>query len=139
VKIRWRLDSRHCSPQAIVISLNRRTPPALMPGSLAYALPYEGLHIVVFYDRIAQDHRDLLKSLLAHVLAHEITHLLQAESRHSGSGIMKARWEESDYEDMKHGRLALSAEDIDLIYRGLAARARANSCSRALASIPSQQ
>jgi hypothetical protein len=109
-----------------------------MPGCLAYALPYEGLHIVVFYDRIAQEHPGLVKSLLAHVLAHEITHLLQAENRHSASGIMKARWIENDYKDMKLGLLAFSAEDIDLIYRGLLARTRANGCNPAIVRIPSQ-
>ena len=139
VTIQWRSESRNCPAQAILISLSSRTPPALMPGSLAYALPYEGRHIVVFYDRIAQEHPGLVKPLLAHVLAHEITHLLQAENRHSASGIMKGRWTDNDYEDMKHGLLAFSAEDIDLIYRGLVARTRANSCSPASARIPSQE
>jgi len=124
VTIHWRFGVHGCPPQAILLGLTTRTPPTLKPGSLAYSLPYEGRHILVFYDRVVQDHPDLVKSVLAYVLVHEITHLLQAENRHSASGIMKAQWGENDYEDMKRGTLLFTTEDIDLIYRGLAARAR---------------
>jgi hypothetical protein len=124
VTIHWRFGLHGCPAQAIVLGLTTRTPPGLKPGSLAYSLPYEGRHILVFYDRIVQDHPNLVKCVLAYVLVHEITHLLQAENRHSPSGIMKVQWAENDYEDMKRGALAFTADDIDLIYRGLAARAR---------------
>jgi hypothetical protein len=125
VAIHWRFGLHGCPQQAIVLSLSSRTPPTLQPGSLAYSLPYEGRHILVLYDRIAEDRPGLVRFVLAYVLVHEITHLLQAEDRHSPSGIMKAHWGENDFEDMKRGALAFTAEDIDLIYRGLAARARA--------------
>ena len=36
----------------IVISLATRTPEGRRPDELAYALPYEGRHIVIFYDRV---------------------------------------------------------------------------------------
>ena len=124
VTIHWRFGSHACPAQAIVLGLTTRTPPGLKPGSLAYSLPYEDRHTLVFYDRIVQDHPDLVKCVLAHVLVYEITHLLQAENRHSPSGIIKAQWGENDYADMRRGALAFTAEDIDLIYRGLAARAR---------------
>src|ERR1051326_1809003 len=54
VAIQWRRGHRGCPSQAIVISLSFRTPNSLQPVALAYALPYEGAHIRVFYDRIAR-------------------------------------------------------------------------------------
>ena len=66
--------------------------------------------------------RGLVPTVLAHVLTHEITHLLQGISRHSEHGTMKARWTRGDFAIMACKPLEFEAEDIDLIYRGLAAR-----------------
>jgi hypothetical protein len=61
--------------------------------------------------------------LLAHVIVHEVTHILQGVVRHSDSGIMKAWWSPKDYEQMERAPLAFTADDIDLIQLGLAKRA----------------
>jgi hypothetical protein len=58
------------------------------------------------------------------VLAHEITHILQGISRHSASGVMKARWTINDFAGMSIHPLRFEEEDVDLIYEGLARRAR---------------
>jgi hypothetical protein len=124
VGIEWRLGLRGCPAQAILISLSYDTPESLKPGALAYALPYEGTHICLFYDRIAQIQcQRLIPIVLAHVLVHEITHLLQGICRHSDSGIMKTRWNQDDFQHMAWKPLAFAAEDVDLIHRGLATRA----------------
>jgi hypothetical protein len=47
VKIDWRLEFGGCPPHAILIALSDRTPAGLMPGALAYALPFEGSHILI--------------------------------------------------------------------------------------------
>jgi hypothetical protein len=63
---------------AIVITLLYETPAAQYPGAYAYAMPYEGVDIMVFWDRI--QHKvppGRAPILLAHVLVHEITHILQ--------------------------------------------------------------
>jgi len=60
--------------------------------------------------------------LLAYVLVHEITHVLQGTNRHSEMGIMKAAWDETDFFDMAHGQLQFSPEDVSLIYRGMDTR-----------------
>jgi hypothetical protein len=44
-------------------------------------------------------------ALLSHVLAHEIAHVLQGVSRHSESGILKARWDREDFFLMQQHRL----------------------------------
>ena len=92
---------------------------------MAYAQPYEGVHIVVLYYRIEAntDGPTQASTFLAHVMTHEITHLLQGFSRHSETGVMKAHWDASDFMQMAHRPLPFAPEDIDLIHRGLQLRA----------------
>jgi Zn-dependent protease with chaperone function len=122
VKIDWRSGepSACSSPQALAIRLARNTPKTEKPGALAYAMPSEGVHIFVFWDRM--EFGLTPTELLAHVMVHEITHILQRDSRHSKSGIMRARWTEEDHKIMKTHPLSFATEDVDLIHRGLATR-----------------
>jgi hypothetical protein len=125
VTIEWRYGLRNCPAESIRVSLSRSTATTLKPGALAYALPYEGTHIEVFYDRISKNWElAMVPAVLGHVLVHEITHILEGFSRHSAYGVMKAHWDERDYFLMKRKPLAFAPEDLDLIYRGLTARAR---------------
>jgi hypothetical protein len=119
------IDWRHrCPADGILISLAGLTPANRLPGALAYAMPYEGTHIVIFYDRVQESTQpNMVPRVLAHVLVHEITHILQGVSRHSSQGLMKARWDDSDYSAMTWKPLPFASEDIDLIYKGLATRA----------------
>ena len=59
--------------------------------------------------------------LLAHVLAHEISHILQGTDQHSARGVMKALWDINDYLRMARHPLPFTDLDIQLIYRGLGA------------------
>jgi hypothetical protein len=54
-----------------------------------------------------------------YVLAHEVTHILEGEVRHSETGIMKAQWGAVEHFKMARGNLGFAAEDVNLIYRGL--------------------
>ncbi|HEV3332790.1 MAG TPA: hypothetical protein VG096_17505 [Bryobacteraceae bacterium] len=122
VPIEWHCcGDRRLSPgPLIVVTLAADAPHSLQPAVLADALPYEGVHIRVFYDRIVRVAPASWRStLLAHVLVHEITHVLQGVSRHSAEGIMKARWSEQDYSQMRWKPLPFTKTDIDLIARGL--------------------
>ena len=121
VHIDWRA-ANSCAGlgNALTVSISDNTPANQLPGALAYALPYEGTHIVVFYDRIkGQVEGSMVPRLLAHVLVHEITHVLQRVSRHSASGVMKARFNETDHIKMKGKGLGFTNEDIDLIHLGM--------------------
>ncbi|MGA8028613.1 MAG: hypothetical protein WB992_15830 [Bryobacteraceae bacterium] len=123
VRIEWRRNLRDCPADRILISLRSNTPAALYPGALASARPYEGIHIQVFYDRISKNPQPALVSIvLAHVLVHEITHILQGSNGHSEQGIMKAHWNAGDYFQMRCKPLGFTDHDVLLIYRGLAAR-----------------
>ena len=126
VKINWVKDgSCPASLDAIKVRLSHETPERLLPAALAYSLPLEathleGAHIVVFYDRIKRPGRSVFaKQLLAYVLVHEITHILQGINRHSAAGIMKAYWNDVDYYDMTRNTLRFTEDDIDLIHLGL--------------------
>jgi len=124
VHIDWRAaDSCNGVGNVLTVSISDNTPANQLPGALAYALPYEGTHIVVFYDRIKdQVDGSMLPRLLAHVLVHEITHILQRVGRHSASGVMKARFNDTDHFKMKGKGLGFTKLDIDLIHMGLAWR-----------------
>lgn len=59
--------------------------------------------------------------LSAHVLAHEIVHVLQGFDRHSNSGLMKAQWTRADYEVMARKTLPLTEEDVKFVLLGVEA------------------
>jgi hypothetical protein len=128
VKIDWRRgqpprrQSQHQG--AIMVQIVTDTPKELKPGALAFARPFEGVHIDVFYDRVkAATGPELTPNVLAHVLVHEITHILQVTCRHSDTGVMKAHWNHEDYMEMRMKPLSFTEEDVLLIRAGLAERA----------------
>lgn len=133
VKIDWRIGQPSRSQsQPIVVEMVTGTPRERTPGALAFALPYEGVHINVFYDRVkVATEPELTTNLLAHVLVHEITHILQGTCRHSDTGIMKARWTHQDYMGMGQKPLSFTEEDVQLIHTGLAKRANAGTLIQA--------
>jgi hypothetical protein len=128
VGLQWRNSERACQsagPGAIVVKLLPHAASNAGRVALAYAYYREGVHIEVFLDRISTFPSDLQTLLLAHVLVHEITHILQGISRHSATGMMKAQWDSDDYYEMRSHPLRFTPEDIRLIHAGLAARAAA--------------
>jgi hypothetical protein len=125
VRIDWRIG-RPSGGQAergpeIVLSFMEHTPPNYRPGRLAYANLYEA-HITVFWDRIRESPGAPPDVLLAHVLVHEITHILQGIDRHSERGIMKSKWTLADVRAMASEPLPFTRLDVELIQRGMARR-----------------
>jgi len=116
IHLKWHsADSAFCrktSHPKIEVTYSLKTAEQAYPGAFAYAMPYEGVHIEVFYDRI-RGKTDLgVSHVLAHVLAHEISHILQGNDRHADSGIMKARWDKADFAQMENGNLPFGNEDV---------------------------
>ena len=90
IKVEW-IDVRACPPGVIHISISSPASRIGAPGMLAYALPYEGTQVVIFYDRVEQTvEHPKVPALLAHVMAHEVTHILEGLNYHSAEGLMKA-------------------------------------------------
>ena len=130
VVVEWRSGeprSRDRVPvnRTMVVDFEVKAPSDSNPAAMAYSLPYEGVHIVVFYDRIQTRTRDNpvhRPTILAHVMTHEITHLLRGDDHHSATGVMKARWDATDYFEMTRSPLPFASEDIDLLRKGLQRR-----------------
>jgi hypothetical protein len=122
LKIDWRSERtcRAAEDAVIHVSLDAGLRGENFGGILASTKPYEGTHINIFVERLRKStDPKTFRYLLAHVLAHEITHILQVVSRHSEDGIMKARWSQEDQQKMAWKPLAFTERDVKLIYIGL--------------------
>jgi hypothetical protein len=125
VNLRWRSSDSEAVPGlAVDMLLAGGEPGEEDPGPLAEAFPFAGStgHIVIRYDRVHSASgisRELEPLLLAHVMVHEMTHVLQCLDRHSEAGVMKARWTSDDYCDMRWKPLSFTPEDIELIHMGI--------------------
>jgi hypothetical protein len=127
VRIQWHISgpTPHLAEHPVIVDIASWTPGTLHPGALAYAQALEGIHIRIFWDRIKNPaNPGLCTPLLAHVMVHEITHILQGANHHSQAGIMKARWTDDEFFQMRSRPLPFDAEDVRLIHKGLASRNR---------------
>jgi hypothetical protein len=117
------LEWRACEPAGessqapIVVELASGTPQDFKFGVLGYAMPHQGRRVTVFLDRIETMERP--EPVLAHVIVHEITHIVQGVCRHSDTGLMKAHWTVRDLFEMRYKPLPFTEEDLMLLYRGL--------------------
>jgi hypothetical protein len=119
VRIDWREpDVCPVGVGAVQVRLSHDSPRSRNSEALASARPYAGT-IVVFLDRVQRLDSNGVRSVMAHVLVHEITHVIEGIDRHSTTGIMKAHWNDNDYFEMRRKPLPFAQEDIDLIYAGL--------------------
>jgi hypothetical protein len=122
VIVKWR-SGKDCPVDSIRISLSWHSPASDHPRAYAYALPLEGVHIVLFWDRIANaGGPQALPYLAAHVLVHEVTHILQGACRHSDTGVMKTTFTGMDIAAMQTHALPFTEEDLDLIHAGMEVR-----------------
>jgi len=135
VIVEWRSAGRgHLPLDAIVVDIVEEQT-SECGGALACALPYEGVHIRVFYNRFpATVAQNAIPGLLAHVLVHEITHILQGTVRHSESGVMKAKWSGQDFIQMEHKPLQFTEHDVILIKGGMEQRAARLEARRLMAT-----
>jgi hypothetical protein len=110
------------------IELAQDTQEQDLPGALAISYPFDrlGRGITVFLDRIRSLARDPNREsqLLAYVLVHEITHVIQGVDVHAAEGIMKAYWDRADRVAIYRGTLSFSPDDLQLIQQGLSRDSR---------------
>lgn len=125
VVIKW--QPPQSSPATVTaclrVELVDQTPPKVLPGALGRSYPYCGCSktITVFLDRVRAmaGRPDREPALLAYVLVHEMTHVIQGVDRHSESGIMKARWSAEDRAAIFQRKLDFADVDARLLRIGL--------------------
>ena len=105
-------------PWLIEARFTGEPPIQVNPAALAYAQPFneESSGITILYNRVMNVFNGGPKSeaaILAHVLAHEIGHTLQAVDRHSATGVMKAHWKSHDFADMSMRAWDFTPDDVD--------------------------
>ena len=125
VQLEWCESAKNCRhwSDRIVVNMEAQAPPSLPSGAMAAAQLFEGRNIRIYHDRVNRlTNKSLKPRLLAYVLVHEITHLLQACDWHAPRGIMKATWTQADYAAISRTTLAFEPIDIDLIRLGLTKR-----------------
>jgi hypothetical protein len=133
IQIDWR-KGRACPPGAIDIELTENRPPTFLPGALAHAMIYEGTHVEVFLDRMYRVALGQKHTLLGHVFAHEISHMLQRTEEHADQGLMKSHWTYADYTSMQIAPLTFTAGTIARIHAGAVQRSTKHSNARGTAN-----
>jgi hypothetical protein len=82
------------------------------------------VHAYVLYDNLQERVRTTTDRIsefrfLAHVLAHEMAHLLFGNDRHSASGMMMANWTAKEFRLIERGTLNFSGDDIRALRAGI--------------------
>jgi hypothetical protein len=130
VRVVWRdgelKEGAPTSPVNIQVQFTDQAPAGVSRDALARALPFgdHSVAITVMFDRIRfVAHRSSREApILAHVLAHEIGHVLQRTNAHAAVGVMKAHWDGADYDAMEKKPLEFTALDLEMIKDGLRLR-----------------
>jgi hypothetical protein len=119
VKLKWSSSGK----DGLSLQFDAGLPEGFHPGALGYAMPFAqtGTRVHVIVDRLhVQVSKPLGGALLGHVMAHELAHVLEGFTHHSETGVMKARWDHGDLEQMTRRPLSFSAEEAAAIGLGLA-------------------
>ena len=126
VRIRWchGLRNEDGGPAPVLVEIFADAPAHTPPGVQARSFPYaaHGARIEVYRNRVlllAPEGYVASGSVLGHVLAHEITHVIQGISRHSDEGLMAASWTTEVVRQMVRAPLPLLPHDVQLIQAAL--------------------
>ena len=81
---------------------------AAAPGSRVYILEHQ-------IDDLARAYNAEKTVVLGTVIAHEVGHLLFLPGSHSATGLMRAKWNQSDFKNARDGELLFTTEQGTLI------------------------
>jgi len=99
-------------------------PAGMSSAALGLSHPFrQDGRIEVFYSRIQEykpvECRDVV---LAYILIHEITHVLEGMQRHAPTGVMKEKWDREDFKKIQAARLQFDPIDVESIREGIEKR-----------------
>ncbi len=124
VRLEWKKHNVQSRSEGMAIQVRFIDDTPGHPGAWAFSNPFDQVPLVtVMYDRIlftTERSPERRTALLAHVLVHEIGHLLMRTNGHSPDGVMKAHWSNADQTRMAYRPLPFLPDNVDLILRGLA-------------------
>jgi len=126
VRAAWAPEGKRGRPAiGVVLHLHITDRPEEGKEVLGYAYPYAGdtQSVTIVWRRVraqCQDYPMQAPALLAHVMVHEVAHVLQGISRHSHDGVMKAQWSPEDLRNMRWQPLPFTDADARFIQSGLA-------------------
>ena len=119
VKLKWSSAGKY----GLSMQFDSGLPDWFHPGALAHSMPYAqtGTRVHVLVPVARSGVETARGSAIGDVLAHEFAHILRGFTHHSEAGVMKARWDNGDLEQMMRRPLAFSAhQDAAAIRSGLA-------------------
>ncbi len=125
IKMAWKSGEPPAIPDATValrVEFKDATPVRFRPSALGMTEPFTtGIpRITVLFDRV-QDatigRPQLVDVVLSYVLAHEIGHALTRTDAHSENGVMKAHWDNYDFDRMTRGQLRFTDSERELMER----------------------
>ena len=129
VKLEWKIGIPPDSTpgENLTMAFDAEAPAHLDANAMGYAtVGGNGTVVHVFYRRVIRSHaKELVPVLLGHVMAHEITHVLEGIARHSDRGLMKANWKAEDYYQMSRRPMPFAPIDADLVTAHFAREAAA--------------
>jgi hypothetical protein len=99
----------------------------------------EGVYSQIFVEPVEQLHGTTamsMSTLLGHVAAHELAHLLLGTNSHSVDGLMRARWGMKELERVNQGTLLFDHNEAHKMAERLIAGARHNAEVQIAASTP---
>lgn len=111
-------------PSQILTLRIHKAPPGVPATALGFSLPcaVNTLSITVFADRIETVARHTTAAyyrVLAHVISHELGHVLLRSGEHAEAGIMRARWDRADWLRACAATLEFTAEQRERMTREL--------------------
>jgi hypothetical protein len=113
--------SRPTDLRVIVLPERMARKMAARSGQFGMAILNDGgfsNHSYVFAERalnMATESRGQWKTILGHLVAHEIGHLLLGTNGHSQTGIMRSNWKSADIKAAMMGRLSFTPDQVHRI------------------------
>lgn len=122
----WKNCVETAFPEHLDVRIVKRSI-GLSPQTMGIAFLSEdcGCQTDVFYDGIKglqTESNASLGTVLGHVVAHEIGHLLLGPNSHAPRGIMRAAWGHDELESAKRARLLFSVQESQQMRERLASR-----------------
>ena len=106
----------------ITLEIRNSAAPGMPPVILGVSQPLatRGLNVIIFNDRvkrIALQSNRPYPAVLAHVIAHEIGHVLLRTHSHAKSGLMSSQWNDQEYNRLANGVLLFSRDESNQLLR----------------------